>query len=120
METAQTKSHYSAAYNQLSSCRMIDYDSISKRCRLFEDDSTTGSIISSSALELLSTRSLIINRANHVKSIVMKFVQQTQSSANVQIIPVGMDQIVMDIFQPCLQLPAFPCRKHSVSFDILL
>lgn len=34
----------------LSSCRIVDYDPISKRCRLFEGDLTTGSIISSSSL----------------------------------------------------------------------
>jgi hypothetical protein len=34
----------SAACNQQSSCRTIDYDSISRRCRLFEGDLTTGSI----------------------------------------------------------------------------
>lgn len=35
--------------HQLPSCRTFDYDSISQRCRLFEADSTTGSIIPSSS-----------------------------------------------------------------------
>ena len=47
--TAQTEMRCSAACNQLSSCRVFDYDTLSKRCRLFEGDSTTGSIISSSS-----------------------------------------------------------------------
>jgi hypothetical protein len=37
----------SVACNQQSSCRAFDYDSNSGRCRLFESDLTTGSIISS-------------------------------------------------------------------------
>ncbi|CAF3800152.1 unnamed protein product [Rotaria sordida] len=48
-EIIQTKILCSEACNQLSSCRIFDYDLISKRCRLFEGDSTTGSIISSSS-----------------------------------------------------------------------
>ncbi|CAF0866509.1 unnamed protein product [Rotaria sp. Silwood1] len=48
-ETIQTKTLCSAACNQLPSCRIFDYDLISKRCRLFEGDSITGSIISSSS-----------------------------------------------------------------------
>ena len=48
-KTIQTKILCSAACNQLTSCRTFDYDSVSKRCRLFEGDSTTGSIISSSS-----------------------------------------------------------------------
>ena len=48
--TAQTILTCSAACNQLSSCRTFDFDSVSKRCRLFEADSvTTGSIIVSSS-----------------------------------------------------------------------
>ena len=47
---AQTILTCSAACNQLSSCRTFDFDSVSKRCRLFEADSvTTGSIIVSSS-----------------------------------------------------------------------
>jgi hypothetical protein len=37
----------SVACNQQPSCHAFDYDSISGRCRLFEGDLTTGSIISS-------------------------------------------------------------------------
>lgn len=33
----------------ISSCRLFDYDSVSQRCRLFEGDLTTGSIVSSSS-----------------------------------------------------------------------
>ncbi len=47
--TAQTKLRCSEICNQMSSCRVFDYDSISQRCRLFEGDLTTGSIISSSS-----------------------------------------------------------------------
>ncbi|CAF2813417.1 unnamed protein product [Rotaria sp. Silwood2] len=47
--TIQTKLLCAAVCNQLSSCRIFDYDLISKQCRLFEGDSTTGSIISSSS-----------------------------------------------------------------------
>lgn len=47
--TIETRILCSAACNQLLSCRVFDYDSVSKRCRLFEGDSTTGSIISSSS-----------------------------------------------------------------------
>lgn len=38
-----------AACNEQPSCRTLDYDSASGRCRLFEGDQTTGSIISSAA-----------------------------------------------------------------------
>lgn len=37
----------SAACNQQPFCRIFDYDLVSKRCRLFEGDSTVGSIIPS-------------------------------------------------------------------------
>jgi hypothetical protein len=48
-QTIQTKILCSASCNQLSSCRTFDYDLVSKRCRLFVADSTTGSIVSSSS-----------------------------------------------------------------------
>jgi hypothetical protein len=48
-KSIQTKMLCSVQCNQLFSCRIFDYDSVSKRCRLFEGDSTTGSIISSSS-----------------------------------------------------------------------
>ena len=48
-QTIQTIVLCSAACNQLSSCRVFDYDTVSKRCRLFEGDSTTGAIISSNS-----------------------------------------------------------------------
>ncbi|CAF4351192.1 unnamed protein product, partial [Adineta steineri] len=37
------------ACNQQPSCHALDYDSASKRCRLFEGDLTTGSIVSSTS-----------------------------------------------------------------------
>ena len=37
----------SSACNQRVSCRAFDYDSVSSRCRIFEGDLTTGSIVSS-------------------------------------------------------------------------
>ena len=46
-QTIRSKLRCSVACNQLSSCRTFDYDSVSQRCRLFEGDSTTGSIGSS-------------------------------------------------------------------------
>ena len=46
---AQSKLRCSIACNHLSSCRILDYDSVSQRCRLFEGDLTTGSIISSAS-----------------------------------------------------------------------
>jgi len=49
IQTAQTTVLCSAACNQLSPCRTFDYDLVSKRCRLFEGDSTTESIILSSS-----------------------------------------------------------------------
>jgi hypothetical protein len=49
INTAKTKLRCSAACNQVSSCRIFDYDSVSQQCRLFEGDLTTGSIISSSS-----------------------------------------------------------------------
>jgi len=48
-KTIQRKILCSVACNQLTSCRTFDYDLVSQRCRLFEGDSTTGSIISSSS-----------------------------------------------------------------------
>lgn len=47
--TARSKLVCSATCNQLSSCRIFDYDTVSKQCRSFEGDTTTGSIISSSS-----------------------------------------------------------------------
>ncbi|CAF3473197.1 unnamed protein product [Rotaria socialis] len=55
----QTKFLCSAACNQESSCRIFDYDLISKRCRLFEGDSTTGSInLSSSPTSIVGVVSI--------------------------------------------------------------
>lgn len=47
--TQPTRTRCSAWCNQLSSCRTFDYDFLSKRCRLFEADATTGSIITSTS-----------------------------------------------------------------------
>ena len=48
-KTMQTMTSCALACHQLSSCRTFDYDSVSQRCRLFEGDSTTGSIITSAS-----------------------------------------------------------------------
>jgi hypothetical protein len=48
-KTIQTQILCSIACNELLSCRTLDYDLVSKRCRLFEGDSSKGSIISSSS-----------------------------------------------------------------------
>ena len=48
-KTLSTFTRCAAACDQLVSCRTFDYDSTSKQCRLFEGDSSTGSIISSSS-----------------------------------------------------------------------
>jgi hypothetical protein len=47
--TAATKLRCTALCNQLIACRTFDYDTVSRRCRLFEADTTTGSIIVSSS-----------------------------------------------------------------------
>jgi PAN domain len=47
--TATTILRCSALCNQLITCRTFDYDTVSRRCRLFEGDTTTGSIIVSSS-----------------------------------------------------------------------
>ena len=50
----------SALCNQLLSCRIFDYDSASRRCRLFEGDATTGSsILSSSPTSVVGTVRLL-------------------------------------------------------------
>ena len=45
--TARSRTICSAACNEQPICRTFDYDSASTRCRLFEADQTTGSIIPS-------------------------------------------------------------------------
>ena len=47
--TMATRLRCSAACNQRPSCRALDYDSASRRCRLFEGDLSTGSIVSSAS-----------------------------------------------------------------------
>jgi len=47
--TSRRRLMCSAACNQQPSCRTIDYDSNSGRCRLFEGDLTTGSIVLSAS-----------------------------------------------------------------------
>jgi PAN domain len=47
--TVGTKLRCAALCNQLIACRTFDYDTVSKRCRLFEADTNTGSIIASSS-----------------------------------------------------------------------
>jgi hypothetical protein len=42
-----TKMRCAIRCNQLIACRTLDYDSVSRRCRLFEGDGTTGSIVAS-------------------------------------------------------------------------
>lgn len=58
--TTSTEGECSLLCNKWMSCRTFDYDLVSKRCRLFEGDSTTGSIIvSSSSTSFVGT--VIIN-----------------------------------------------------------
>jgi hypothetical protein len=47
--TLTTKLRCAAHCNQWATCRTFDYDTVSRRCRLFEADTTTGSIIVSSS-----------------------------------------------------------------------
>ena len=47
--TVRSRIICSAACNEQPACRTFDYDSASSRCRLFEADGTTGSIISSAS-----------------------------------------------------------------------
>ena len=47
--TTRTQILCSIACNQLQYCRTFDYDLVSRRCRLFEGDSKTGSIVSSAS-----------------------------------------------------------------------
>jgi hypothetical protein len=47
--TVATKLRCAALCNRLIACRTFDYDTVSKRCRLFEADTNTGSIIASSS-----------------------------------------------------------------------
>ena len=46
---ASTKIQCSATCNRVSTCLILDYDTVSKQCRLFAGDLTSGSIISSSS-----------------------------------------------------------------------
>jgi hypothetical protein len=48
--TARSRTICSAACNEQPACHTFDYDSASDRCRLFEADQTTGSIIASTSL----------------------------------------------------------------------
>ena len=47
--TMASRLRCSAACNQRPSCRALDFDSTSRRCRLFEGDLTTGSIVASAS-----------------------------------------------------------------------
>ena len=47
--TMASRLRCSAACNQRPACRALDYDSASRRCRLFEGDLTTGSIVASAS-----------------------------------------------------------------------
>ena len=47
--TMVTRLRCSAACNQRPACRALDYDSASRRCRLFGGDLTTGSIVASAS-----------------------------------------------------------------------
>ena len=47
--TTPSRFRCSAACNQRPSCRAFDYDSVSRRCRLFEGDLMTGSIVLSAS-----------------------------------------------------------------------
>jgi hypothetical protein len=48
--TARSRTICSATCNEQPACHTFDYDSASGRCRLFEADQTTGSIIASTSL----------------------------------------------------------------------
>ena len=47
--TMASRLRCSATCNQRPSCRALDYDSASRRCRLFEGDLTTGTIVASAS-----------------------------------------------------------------------
>jgi hypothetical protein len=47
--TAATRLRCSALCNSMIACRTMDYDPVSRRCRLFEGDITTGSLVTSSS-----------------------------------------------------------------------
>ena len=54
--TSRNRLMCAASCNQQPACRAIDYDSGSRRCRLFEGDLTTGSIVpSASAASVVGT-----------------------------------------------------------------
>jgi hypothetical protein len=75
----QTKLLCSVACNQLSSCRIFDYDTVSKRCRLFEGDLTTGSIISSSSTaSVVGTVQISSNLYSSVYNQSCQFCQQNR------------------------------------------
>ena len=69
-DTCQSRLLCAVRCNLQASCRALDYDSISLRCRLFEGDLSTGSIVSSasstSMVELvIVSRSLFVQGQPH-------------------------------------------------------
>jgi hypothetical protein len=78
-KSIQTKLLCSAQCNQLTTCRILDYDTVSKRCRLFEGDLTTGSIISSSSTtSVVGTVQISSNLYSSVYNQSCQFCQQNR------------------------------------------
>ena len=73
-----TKIRCSAACNQLTSCRTFDYDLVSKRCRLFEGDATTGSIIPSTASSFVGTVRILSSLYSSTHNQACQTCQQTR------------------------------------------
>jgi len=78
-QSIKTKLLCSAQCNQLTTCRIFDYDTVSKRCRLFEGDLTTGSIISSSSTtSVVGTVQISSNLYSSVNNQSCQFCQQNR------------------------------------------
>jgi hypothetical protein len=79
INSIQTKLLCSAQCNQLTTCRIFNYDTVSKRCRLFEGDLTTGSIIlSSSTTSVVGTVQISSNLYSSVYNQSCQFCQQNR------------------------------------------
>ncbi|CAF1531684.1 unnamed protein product [Adineta ricciae] len=74
---AKSRTMCSVACNEQPFCRTLDYDSASGRCRLFEADETTGSIISStSPTSIVGTVSISSLEFVHIHNESCKACQQ--------------------------------------------